>query len=84
MKLSGDLQSQQVRELWQQRDSWWQDDSMDLAAVTSLDSAGVALMVKWALSAGERGAHARLTSVPADFTQLATLYGVADLFSIES
>lgn len=51
MKLSGDLQSQQVRELWQQRDSWWQDDSMDLAAVTSLDPAGVALMVKWALAA---------------------------------
>ncbi|MDO2948200.1 STAS domain-containing protein [Aeromonas simiae] len=84
MKLSGNLQGEQVKRLWEIRQQWWQDESMDLCEVLTLDSAGIALMVKWGKAVRERGAIPLLTSVPDDFTKLATLYGVADLFSIES
>lgn len=84
MKLSGHLQGEQVRHLWETRAQWWQDESMDLGGVLTLDSAGVALMVKWAKATRERGLTPRLTSAPDDFIKLATLYGVAGLFSVES
>ena len=57
MILSGDLQAPQVNDLWQRRADWWQDDRLELGAVTTLDSAGLALLVKWAKGGTGTGCH---------------------------
>ncbi|MEI4978209.1 STAS domain-containing protein [Aeromonas caviae] len=80
MILSGDLQAPQVNDLWQRRTDWWQDDRLELGAVTTLDSAGLALLVKWAKAALVRGATPTLVGASNDFHTLANLYGVASLF----
>ena len=80
MILSGDLQAPQVNDLWQRRADWWQDDRLELGAVTTLDSAGLALLVKWAKAALARGATPTLVGASNDFHTLAKLYGVASLF----
>lgn len=80
MTLSGELQAPQVVELWQRRAEWWPEDELELGGVTTLDSAGLALLVKWAKAAMARGATPRLVGASADFYTLANLYGVADLF----
>ncbi|MHA7002487.1 STAS domain-containing protein [Aeromonas schubertii] len=84
MKLSGDLQGEQVRRLWAIRDQWWQDETMDLRELIAIDSAGVAIMVKWAKAVRERGQTPTLIGMPDDFDKLATLYGVAGLFSTQA
>lgn len=80
MTLNGELQAPQVVELWQRRAEWWQDDELELAEVTTLDSAGLALLVKWAKATLARGGTPRLVGASRDFHTLANLYGVADLF----
>ncbi|QXW29222.1 STAS domain-containing protein [Aeromonas sanarellii] len=80
MILSGDLQAAQANDLWQRRADWWQDDRLELGAVTTLDSAGLALLVKWAKAALARGATPTLVGASDDFHTLANLYGVAGLF----
>ncbi|MEL1217667.1 lipid asymmetry maintenance protein MlaB [Aeromonas hydrophila] len=80
MRLSGELQAAQVVELWQRRADWWQEDQIELSDVTTLDSAGLALLVKWAKAALARGATLQLVGASTDFYTLANLYGVAGLF----
>ncbi|WP_324013650.1 STAS domain-containing protein [Aeromonas hydrophila] len=80
MRLSGELQAAQVVELWQRRADWWQEDQIELGDVTTLDSAGLALLVKWAKAALARGATPLLVDASTDFYTLANLYGVAGLF----
>ncbi|HHQ4456366.1 STAS domain-containing protein [Aeromonas hydrophila] len=80
MRLSGELQAAQVVELWQRRADWWQEDQIELGDVTTLDSAGLALLVKWAKAALARGAIPQLVGASTDFYTLANLYGVAGLF----
>lgn len=80
MTLQGELQAPQVNALWQRRSEWWQDDSLDMSGVTTLDSAGLALLVKWAKATLTRGATPQLVGASTDFYTLAKLYGVASLF----
>ena len=80
MKFSGDLQAPQVNALWQRRADWWQEDQLELSGVTTLDSAGLALLVKWAKAVLVRGATPQLVGASTDFYTLAKLYGVASLF----
>lgn len=80
MRLSGELQAPQVNELWLRRAEWWQADRLDLNEITLLDSAGLALLVKWAKAALARGATPTLVGASDDFHTLANLYGVAGLF----
>lgn len=80
MRLSGDLQGAQVNDLWQRRADWWQEDRLELSEVATLDSAGLALLVKWAKAVLARGATPQLVGASPDFYTLAKLYGVADLF----
>ena len=54
--------------------------SFELGGVTTLDSAGLALLVKWAKAVLARGATPQLVGASSDFYTLANLYGVADLF----
>ena len=80
MTLAGELQAPQVNALWLRRAEWWQDDVLELSSVTTLDSAGLALLVKWAKATLARGATPQLVGASRDFYTLANLYGVADLF----
>ncbi|MGL5031322.1 MAG: STAS domain-containing protein [Aeromonas sp.] len=80
MNLSGELQMPQVNDLWQSRTQWWQNNQLDLSGITALDSAGLALLVKWAKAVLTRGATPKLVGASADFYTLATLYGVVGLF----
>ena len=80
MTLQGELQAPQVNALWQRRSEWWQDDALDVSGVTTLDSAGLALLVKWAKATLTRGATPQLVGASTDFYTLAKLYGVASLF----
>ncbi|WP_461607197.1 STAS domain-containing protein [Aeromonas rivipollensis] len=80
MTLQGELQAPQVNALWQRRSEWWQDDALDMSGVTTLDSAGLALLVKWAKATLTRGATPQLVGASSDFYTLAKLYGVASLF----
>ncbi|WP_429182773.1 STAS domain-containing protein [Aeromonas rivipollensis] len=80
MTLQGELQAPQVNALWQRRSEWWQDDALELGGVTTLDSAGLALLVKWAKATLTRGATPQLVGASTDFYTLAKLYGVASLF----
>ncbi|ENY72868.1 STAS domain-containing protein [Aeromonas diversa] len=84
MRLSGDLQGEQVRRLWAIRDQWWQDETMDLRELVAIDSAGVAILVKWAKAVRERGQTPGLIGTPDDFDKLAALYGVAGLFTTQA
>jgi phospholipid transport system transporter-binding protein len=69
----------QVVDLWQRRADWWQDDRIELGAVTTLDSAGLPC---WSMGQSGTGTGATPTLVGAsnDFHTLANLYGVASLF----
>ena len=80
MTLQGELQAPKVNALWQRRSEWWQDDALDMSGVTTLDSAGLALLVKWAKATLTRGATPQLVGASTDFYTLAKLYGVASLF----
>ena len=80
MTLQGELQAPQVNALWQRRSEWWHDDELDMSGVTTLDSAGLALLVKWAKATLTRGATPQLVGASTDFYTLAKLYGVASLF----
>ena len=80
MTLQGELQAPQVNALWQRRSEWWQDDELDMSGVTTLDSAGLALLVKWAKATLTRGATPQLVGASTDFYTLAKLYGVDSLF----
>ena len=80
MTLQGELQAPQVNALWQRRSEWWQDNALDMSGVTTLDSAGLALLVKWAKATLTRGATPQLVGASTDFYTLAKLYGVASLF----
>ncbi len=80
MTLQGELQAPQVNALWQRRSEWWQDDALDMSGVTTLDSAGLALLVKWAKATLTRVATPQLVGASTDFYTLAKLYGVASLF----
>lgn len=80
MILKGELQAPQVNDLWQRRDQWWQHDQLDLSGITTLDSAGLALLVKWAKATLARGTTPQLVGASRDFYTLANLYGVAGLF----
>ena len=79
MTLQGELQAPQVNALWQRRSEWWQDDELDMSGVTTLDSAGLALLVKWAKATLTRGATPQLVGASTDFYTLAKLDGVASL-----
>ncbi|MGY3886092.1 STAS domain-containing protein [Aeromonas aquatica] len=80
MKLSGELQAPHGVDVGPRRAEWWEDDERGLGEVTTLDSAGLALLVKWAKAALARGGSPRLVGASRDFHTLANLYGVADLF----
>jgi phospholipid transport system transporter-binding protein len=55
----------------------------DLAELTSIDSAAVAVLVAWQRAAHARGNRLRFINVPSNVRSLAQLYGVMELLDSE-
>jgi len=59
------------------------DFAVDLAAVTEVDTAAIALLLEWQRQAVARGGRLVFSSVPADIDSLARLYGVDRLLALD-
>ena len=53
--------------------------TIDFAAITSVDSSAVALLLDWRRMAAKRGKTLVFVNLPANLNALAELYGVAEL-----
>ena len=57
--------------------------TIDLAAVTEVDSAALSLLLEWRREAGRNGRAIRYLNLPANLKSLAELYGIIELISDE-
>jgi phospholipid transport system transporter-binding protein len=57
--------------------------TVDLAAVTEVDSAALSLLLEWRREAGRNGRAIHYRNLPANLKSLAELYGVIELISEE-
>jgi phospholipid transport system transporter-binding protein len=57
------------------------DVTVDLGAVTEVDSAAVSLLLEWRRAARREHRTVRFVNVPANLLSLAKLYGVSELIS---
>lgn len=55
--------------------------SLDLAAVTEVDSSALSLLLEWRREAGRNGRSIRFLNLPANLRSLAQLYGVTELIN---
>jgi phospholipid transport system transporter-binding protein len=53
--------------------------TVDLAAVTEVDSSALSLLLEWRREAGRNGRTISFLNLPANLKSLAELYGVTDL-----
>lgn len=53
--------------------------TVDLAAVTEVDSSALSLLLEWQREAGRNGRSIRFLNLPANLKSLAELYGVTEL-----
>lgn len=53
--------------------------TVDLAAVTEVDSSALSLLLEWRREAGRDGRSIRYLNLPANLKSLAELYGVTEL-----
>ena len=60
------------------------DLTIDLAGVTTVDSAAVALLLAWQRAAAEQGKRLTFAAVPPGVASLAGLYGVDDLLQVRT
>jgi phospholipid transport system transporter-binding protein len=60
------------------------DMTIDLGAVTTVDSAAVALLLAWQRTAAAQGKRLSFVSVPSGIVGLAGLYGVDSLLAVEA
>jgi phospholipid transport system transporter-binding protein len=58
--------------------------TVDLAAVTEVDSSALSLLLEWRREAGRENRSIRYLNLPANLRSLAELYGVTDLISAGS
>ncbi len=75
------LNSQTASELYARRSEVFKYAVVDLNTLQDIDSAGVALLVKWAKSQGQAGL--RLKNVPATALRLIKTYKLNALFELE-
>jgi phospholipid transport system transporter-binding protein len=55
--------------------------TVDLAAVTEVDSSALSLLLEWRREAGRNGRAIRYQNLPANLKSLAALYGVTEFVS---
>ena len=58
--------------------------TIDLAGVTSVDSAGLALLLEWQAAAQGRGANLAFINAPSDLLRLAALSESSDLLGLKA
>jgi phospholipid transport system transporter-binding protein len=58
-----------------------QQVTLDLAAVTEVDSSALSLLLEWRREAVRNGRTIRYLNLPANLRSLADLYGVTDLLA---
>lgn len=81
--LEGDLRKEHIAELWARgRELWSNLDQfeLDLVAVESCDSAGMALLVDWLRIANAQGQRLQLKNFTAQMSALARLGELESLF----
>jgi len=82
MKLEGSLNAAWAASSWRQQAQLFAQREADLTEVVRLDSAGLALLVKWGQACQARGSRLRILGANDNFLKLASLYGVAELFEL--
>ncbi len=76
-----ELTKESVPALWERRHELFAQDSVSLLNV-SVDSAGVAFLVRWSKSLGE-GKKLVLKDASADVERLINVFKISQLFSME-
>lgn len=84
MKLAGSLNADWAASNWRQQAQLFAQNEVDLTEVVRLDSAGLALLVKWGKACLARGGRLQVQGADDNFLKLASLYGVAELFDLAS
>ncbi|GAA4498505.1 STAS domain-containing protein [Pseudaeromonas paramecii] len=82
MKFDGSLNAAWAASSWGQQAQLFAQDEADLTEVVRLDSAALALLVKWSQACQARGSRLRILGADDNFIKLASLYGVAELFEL--
>lgn len=57
--------------------------TVDLAAVTDVDSSALSLLLEWRREAGRNGRAIRYLNLPANLKSLAQLYGITEFINDE-
>ena len=81
--VQGPITVQNVVELLDEGNDRFTDTevTVDLAAVTEVDSSALSLMLEWRREAGRNGRTIRYLNLPANLKSLAELYGVTEFVS---
>ena len=84
--LSGELTFESTPQLYHQAEAIFRENksirSIDLAGITSVDSAGLALMLEWQASRTASGQGLRISNAPASLVSLAQLCEAAELLGM--
>ncbi|MGN0893951.1 MAG: lipid asymmetry maintenance protein MlaB [Succinivibrio sp.] len=71
-----------VPKLWDERNTIFMDDTLDLSELENIDASGIAFLIKWSKSkAADK--KLKLIHIPAFMMNLINTYKVNDLFEIE-
>lgn len=82
MKLDGMLSSEQVSQLWRQRETLFRESELDLADLSQVDAAGLAFLVHWAKAQQKQASRLHLKNIPEQLRRLIQLYSVEPLFEL--
>lgn len=80
--LSGSLSFDTVAVLYEKAGNSPVDGTVDLSGVTSVDSAGLALLLEWQASAQDRNSKLKFVNAPSDLRRLAALSEAVGLLGI--
>lgn len=80
--LQGALTVKTVPELWEQRAELFKEQSVSLAAVTEVDSAGIAFLAQWAKAQPQM--KLKLSAVPENALRLIKTFKLQPLFELQS
>lgn len=76
-----DLTVNNVPKLWEFRDEIFKQQSFDMQNVTAIDSAGIAFLVKWALSCDNK--KLIIFNIKDNALALINTFGVLELFDVK-
>ena len=86
VQLSGELTFESTPNLYRQTEALFRDnrtiDTIDLAGITTVDSAGLALMLEWQAGRVAAGKELRFRNAPSSLVSLAQLCEAFDLLGI--